>query len=539
MSGAVGPPVPATQPAGPEPGPVPWLEPHLEPAWGPDDVAAADAARLAEGADLMSVAAAGLATACTRALRRARGRVAGARAVLLVGAGNNGGDALLAGALLRGRGVGVVALLCGPRHHEPGAAALVRAGGRLVRLDGAELSSAAARALAAADLVVDGVLGIGARGAVRGAALPVLEALLSGLRPPVVVACDLPSGLDPATGATAGPVLAADVTVTFGAAKPGLLLPEARPLVGELVVVPLGLRPHLPPRPALGRLRVPADPGAPAAAVGDGWPWSWRTADKYARGVLGVAAGEAAYPGAAVLVARAAAAAGVGMTRLVPSEGAPGLAELVLQAVPEVVVQALGEVGRVQAWVAGPGTSGAEDPRVAHVLAAAGEPAVVDAGALSGVARAVLGGGLHRPGRLLLTPHAGELDRLLDALGCPPVASTGRWEAARTVAGRTGATVLLKGADTLVVEPGGRTVVVPGGPASLATAGAGDVLAGVAGALLAAGLPPLGAGVLAAHVHAVAASRASAGGGPLRAGAVADALAGVVASARPGSWDHG
>ncbi len=202
-------------------------------------------------------------------------------------------------------------------------------------------------------------------------------------------------------------------------------------------------------------------------------------------------------------------------------------------------MQPLGEVGRVQAWVTGPGTSGPEDPRVQHVLTAADEPAVVDAGALSGLVRALADGTLRHPGRLLLTPHAGELDRLLTALEEPSATATGRWAAARAAAARTGGTVLLKGPDTLVVDPDGSTVVVPGGPPSLATAGAGDVLAGLAGSLLAAGLAPLAAGVLAAHVHAVAAARASSGGGPLRALAVADALAGVVTSARPPSWDHG
>ncbi|MFC3688433.1 bifunctional ADP-dependent NAD(P)H-hydrate dehydratase/NAD(P)H-hydrate epimerase, partial [Aquipuribacter hungaricus] len=519
------------------------LGPFLLPAWAPEDVARADAARVEGGADLMSVASAALATVCLARLREVRGRAAGARAVLLVGAGDNGGDALLAGALLRRRGVGVTALLCAPRHHGPGAEALRRAGGTLLAVDGAAapdetldgaredtgagagapaagaLPPAVARALAGADLVVDAVLGIGGRGAVRGAALPVLHALVDGPRPPSVVACDLPSGLDPADGRARGPVLRADVTVTFGVAKPGLLLPEAGGLVGELVVVPLGLEPHLPSGPALSRLRVGADPERVADAVAALWPWARRDADKYSRGVLGVAAGEPAYPGAAVMVARAAAGAGAGMVRLVPPDGAPGLAELVLQAVPEVVVQQLAEVGRVQAWVTGPGTSGPEDPRVQHVLTVADEPAVVDAGALTGLARALADGTLVRPERLLLTPHAGELDRLLGALDEPPSSGTGRWQAARTVAARTGATVLLKGPATLVVDPGGRTVVVPGGPPSLGTAGAGDVLAGIAGTLLAGGLAPRTAGVRAATHQAVAAARASGGGGPLRAAA--------------------
>jgi hydroxyethylthiazole kinase-like uncharacterized protein yjeF len=399
-----------------------------------------------------------------------------------------------------------------------------------------------ARALASADLVVDGLLGIAATGAPRGAGARVLAALARGPRPRAVVACDLPSGLDPDTGAVAGDVLAADLTVTFGAAKPGLLLPGAGPLVGRLEVVDLGLRRHLPATPALQRLRTGVVPDEPADLVGRLWPWAWREADKYARGVVGVVAGEAQYPGAAVLACAAAVTAGAGMVRLVPPDDAPDVARLVLAAVPEVVVQPLPGTGRVQAWVVGPGTSGEDDPRVRHVLGTSDEPAVVDAGALRELARAHAAGTLRNPGRLLLTPHAGELATLCTDLGLDapdrsgPVAE--RFAAARSVAAATGACVLLKGPDTLVVVPDGRAVVVPGGPPSLATAGAGDVLAGVAGTLLAAGCPPPTAAVLAAHVHAVAAHRAAAGG-PLRASAVVAAVPGVLASAHARAWDHG
>ncbi|WP_380167185.1 bifunctional ADP-dependent NAD(P)H-hydrate dehydratase/NAD(P)H-hydrate epimerase [Jannaschia sp. R86511] len=559
----------------PGPGPDGLEGPYLRPGHAAADVAAADAVRLAQGADLMAVAASALACACTTRLRRVRGRVAGARVVLLVGAGNNGGDALLAGERLRRRGVGVTALLCSGGHHGPGALALRRAGGVLLQVPAepgttepgttepgttepgttepgttgpgaAGLPAAAVRALEQADLLVDGLLGIGARGAVRGAGGRVL-AWCGGAdgdrRPPSVVACDLPSGLDPDTGRTSGPVLAADVTVTFGAAKTGLLLPWARPLVGEVQVVDLGLAPHLPPA-ALHRLDVGA--GEASALLAGAWPWPWHRADKYSRGVLGVAAGEPAYPGAAVLCAGAAVRAGAGMVRLVPPEGAPDLGRLVLQAVPEVVVQALPAVGRVQAWVVGPGTGGEADARTDAVLRDADEPAVVDAGALVRLAEALAAGRLRAPGRLLLTPHAGELARLRDALGLAGGDGDDDgdddggtpWSRAREVAAATGATVLLKGPDTLVVAPDGRTVVVPGGPPALATAGAGDVLAGVAGTLLAAGLAPLPAGVLAAHVHAVAAHVAG-GGGPLRASAVADAVPGVLAGAHPDAWDHG
>ncbi|MFC5380110.1 NAD(P)H-hydrate dehydratase [Aquipuribacter nitratireducens] len=504
---------------------------ELLPGWRAADVAAADAARLATGVDLMAVAAHALAGRCAALLRERAGGVSGRAVVLLVGPGNNGGDALLAGASLRRRGAGVTALLLADRAHEGGVAGLRAAGGRVIRPhpdDEADLHHAA-DLVRDADLVVDGVLGIGARGAVRGAAHDLLERV--ALRGGAVVACDLPSGLDPDTGALSGPVLPADVTVTFGAAKAGLLLPRGRHVVGELVVVDLGLEEHLPD-PALHLVRDGGAPDLPGPHVAVRWPRPWRDADKYARGVLGVAAGDDRYPGAAVLACSAAAASGVGMVRYVPADGRAAAVDpvgpLVLRAVPELLVQPLADVGRVQAWVVGPGVSEPDDPRVRHVLEEADEPAVVDAGALQAAARLTREGTLRRPDRLLLTPHRGELERVAGVLGLERREDA--VDTARDVVARTGAVVLLKGADTVVLTPEGRTTVVPGGPPWLATAGAGDVLAGVAGALLAAGTAPGRAATLAAHVHAVAAHRASRGG-PLHAALVADEVRGVVADA--------
>ena len=494
------------------------------------DVAAADRARLAEGADLMSTAAAALATACAGELARSRGRTSGARVVLLVGPGNNGGDALLAGAQLRRRGAGVIALLCGPRHHEPGAQRLLAAGGALRSVDGA-VGEALAE-LRRADLVVDGVLGSGADGAVRGSAAELLEAVAEpGRRPPVVVACDLPSGVDPDSGAVSGPVLAADVTVTFGAAKAGLLVGPGADLVGRLQLVDLGLRPHLPTRPALQAL----DQGpASAAEVAGWWPWPWRRADKYARGVVGVAAGSDAFPGAAVLSVSAAVSTGAGMVRYLPPTGSDGSAAgAVLREAPEAVPDPLPGTGRVQAWVVGPGLSDPDDERVRHVLAA-GEPAVLDAGALDAVAGAVGAGTLHAPGRLLLTPHAGECARVLGLLGRPAGRSEVEDEPsahAALLARLTGATVLLKGATTVVARPDGRLGAHRGASPWLATAGSGDVLSGLLGMLLAAGLDPYRAALAGAHVHAASAARAS-GGGPVRASGLVDHLAGAVAATR-------
>lgn len=498
------------------------------------DVAAADRARIAEGADLMAAAAAALAAACARELVRSRGRLSGARVVLLVGSGNNGGDALLAGALLRRRGAGVTALLCADTHHTDGGQRLLLAGGLLRPVEGSV--TAAVAAARAADLVVDGVLGIGGRGAVRGAGAQLLSSLTAGpeRRPALVVACDLPSGVDPDTGAVHGPVLAADLTVTFGAATPGLLVGPGADLVGRLQVVDLGLAPHLPPSPALQAL----DQGpASVAEVGCWWPWPWQRADKYARGVVGVAAGSDAFPGAAVLSVSSAVSAGAGMVRYLPPAGSDGsAAAAVLDDVPEAVPDPLPGTGRVQAWVVGPGLSDPDDERVRHVLCRAGEPAVVDAGALDGVAAAVADGTLHEPGRLLLTPHAGECARLLGLLGqAVERAQVERGPAvhAARLSAATGATVLLKGATTLVATPDGRLGAHRGAPAWLATAGSGDVLAGLVGMLLAAGLDPYRAALAAAHVHAAAAGLASSGG-PVRAHGLVGRLAGAVAATRSG-----
>ncbi|HEU5266955.1 MAG TPA: NAD(P)H-hydrate epimerase, partial [Jatrophihabitans sp.] len=178
-----------------------------------EEVRAAEAAlmaRLPEGA-LMARAATGLALECVRLLDRVYGR----RVVLLVGAGNNGGDALYAGAALARRGARVQAMLLAPdRAHREGLAAFTAAGGRVVPVD--------AESLAGADLVVDGIVGIGGSGGLRGAAVP----LAGAAREVLTVAVDVPSGVSADTGEAGADSISADVTVTFGALKPGLLVGE-------------------------------------------------------------------------------------------------------------------------------------------------------------------------------------------------------------------------------------------------------------------------------------------------------------------------
>jgi hydroxyethylthiazole kinase-like uncharacterized protein yjeF len=212
----------------------------LRDGWTADQVRAAERPFLEAGVPLMSRAAAGLAAQCERVLAT-RGRRTG-RVLVLAGSGSNGGDALLAAALLLDRGSAAVVARLRRRVHGPGLRAAERAGARVLPIDAGP--GVVAAEAAAADLVLDGLLGTGARGGLRS---PGREAVLRILDagPPTVVAVDLPSGVDPDDGRLSAPVLPARVTVTFGAVKAGLLLPPGRGVAGELRLVDIGLGPAL------------------------------------------------------------------------------------------------------------------------------------------------------------------------------------------------------------------------------------------------------------------------------------------------------
>lgn len=445
-------------------------------------VRAAEAAAmrdLPEGV-LMQRAAAGLAHAVLDYLGGGYGR----RVMLLVGSGDNGGDALYAATLLCRRGVAVDALLLGSSHHEAGLEAMLAAGGRVVdSLDDVRV-----------DVVVDAIVGIGGRPGLRPAAVAALDAL-AGIP---VVAVDVPSGVGVDTGELDGPHVRADLTVTFGTHKVAHLVDPAAVASGTVHLVDIGL--DLPPADV--EAMQPAD----AAAL---LPRPDVNAQKYARGVVGVRAGSATYPGAALLCVAGASCGLAGMVRYVGHA-----ADMVRQVHPEVV----GE-GRVQAWVVGPG--GGDDAADALEAALADDvPIVVDADAL-----ALVDGPFAVP--TVLTPHAGELANMLgverDEIEARPL------EFARLAAQRFDAVVLLKGRHTLIARPDGRVRVTTTGLPWLATAGAGDVLAGLIGALLAAGLEPWDAASVGSWVHGAAATEAS-GGGPIVAGDVAHALGGVLRS---------
>jgi ADP-dependent NAD(P)H-hydrate dehydratase / NAD(P)H-hydrate epimerase len=432
-------------------------------------------ARLPEGT-LMQRAAAGLATAVVDLLGSAYGR----RVLLLVGSGDNGGDALHAGAMLARRGVAVEALLlAADRTHAGGLAALRRAGGRVV--DAVPVTSP--------DLVVDGIVGIGGSGPLR----PEAAEVVGRLADVPFVAVDTPSGVGVDDATVRGPHVEATLTVTFGTHKVAHLVDPAARACGIVHLVDIGL--DLPEAP------VEALQAADVAAL---LPVPAPDAHKYTRGVVGLRTGSATYRGAAVLSTAGASCGLAGMVRYVG-----GAADLVQAAHPEVVLGA----GRVQAWVVG---SGGGEAAVDEVAAAVADrvPVVLDADALAAV-RGPL------PVPAVLTPHAGELARMLGVGRDEVEAEQLRY--AGEAADAYQAVVLLKGRHTLAARPGGRVGVATVGPPWLATAGAGDVLAGLVGALLAAGLTPYDAAAAGSWLHGAAGALASRGG-PLTAPAVAAAL---------------
>ncbi len=434
-------------------------------------------ASLPDGA-LMRRAAFGLATEIIRELTARTGGVAGRRVCAVVGSGDNGGDALWAATFVRRRGAAADAVLLNPDHtHRKALAAFTKAGGRIVE-----------SVSAATDLVIDGVVGISGSGPLRPAAAEVFASVAAAVIP--VVAVDIPSGVDVATGAISGPAVHAALTVTFGGLKPVHALADC----GRVALVDIGL--DLPDTDMLG---------FGAADVAARWPVPGPNDDKYTQGVTGVLAGSSTYPGAAVLCTGAAVAATSGMVRYAGGAHAEVLAHW-----PEVIASsAPAAAGRVQAWVVGPGL-GTDDTGAAALWFALGTdlPVIVDADGLTMLA-AHPDLVVNRNAPTVLTPHAGEFARLA---GGPP--GDDRVGACRKLADAFGATVLLKGNVTVIADPGGPVYLNPAGQSWAATAGSGDVLSGMIGALLAAGLPAAEAAAAAAFVHARAAALSAADPGP-------------------------
>jgi hydroxyethylthiazole kinase-like uncharacterized protein yjeF len=495
-------------------------------------------ATLPDGA-LMQRAAAGLAATCARLLER----VYGARVVVLAGSGDNGGDALYAGARLAARGARVTAVAAGSRPHEAASAELRARGGWIVAATSgtdepagrglssdADIEAEARSAITAADLVIDGLTGIGGHGGLREPAAALARLTESARREgALVIAVDLPSGIDADTGEVSGSAIRADATVTFGTIKPGVLIDPGAECAGPTELIDIGLRPYLP---------APAVVSLQAADVAAMLPHPSAESDKYRRGVLGLVAGSEQYTGAAVLSAGGAIKGGAGMVRLVSA--APAIA-VARQHWPEAVLttydparpgDAIETAGRVQAWTIGPGLGTGETARVLLSTVLAGdEPVLIDADGLTVLAahRDLL----PRSGPTLITPHAGELARLLK--GDRTEIEARRLHFATAAAAELGVTVLLKGSTTVIAEPdGSRPVWVNStGSSWLATAGSGDVLSGLAGALLAQGMGPVEAAAVAAFLHGLA-GRLAAADAPIGASDLVTAIPAAIRAATGG-----
>jgi hydroxyethylthiazole kinase-like uncharacterized protein yjeF len=443
---------------------------------------------------LMRRAANGLADAIARELVVRTGAIAGRSVCAVVGSGDNGGDALWAATFLRRRGAAATAVLLNPeRTHQKALAAFRKSGGRVVQ-----------SVPVTTDLVIDGVVGISGTGPLRPAAAEVFSAVDEAAIP--VVAVDIPSGADVQTGATDGPAVRAELTVTFGGLKPVHALGDC----GRVKLIDIGL--DLAPTDVMS---------FDAADVVTRWPMPGPKDDKYTQGVTGILAGSATYPGAAVLCTGAAVAATSGMVRYAGSAQ-----QQVLSHWPEVIAApSASAAGRVQAWAVGPGLGTDEAGASALWFALETDlPVIVDADALT-ILAAHPDLIANRSAPTVLTPHAGEFARLA---GSPP--GDDRVAATRRLADQFGATVLLKGNITVIAEPGGPVHLNAAGQSWAATAGSGDVLSGIIGALLAAGLPAGEAAAAAAFVHAHAANLSAADPGPR---AVPTSASRILAHIRP------
>jgi len=342
------------------------------------------------------------------------------------------------------------------------------------------------------DVLVDALFGTGFHGAPRPDAASLIERVNAAGVP--VVSVDLPSGVDASTGEVAGAVVRADLTVTFHSLKVGLVIAPGRFQAGRVVVADIGLE------------RAPTESRRAAPALLSLVPRRKPGDTKYTSGSVLIVGGQPGMTGAACLSARAALRADAGyVTLAVPAESLPIVETMVLEPVKigwrdaDAVEEISRAAERAGAVAIGPGLGRSDERRalVRELLRRLDVPAVVDADALFELDP------VERDAPTVLTPHAGELARLLDTDS--GWVDAHRLEAAQRAADRFDAVVLLKGPDTIVAEPGKGVIVSDLGPPSLATAGTGDVLTGIVAAFLAKGMEGQLAAVAAAVAHGVAA----------------------------------
>ena len=493
-----------------------WLDPVYE----ADEMRAGDAYAIEQrgvpSLDLMERAARGLADAVA-----ARARPGPIRVV--VGKGNNGGDGLAAARLLRDAGREVDVLATGDLSELRGDPRV-----NLERLPGDPPEEFEPSRLAGSGAIVDAMLGTGFEGAPREPIAGAIAAINE--QDTVVVACDMPSGVNASTGAVEADAVRADLTATFHGTKVGLHVAPGKWHAGDLVVVDIGIPEGAPAPRAAGlitRRAVDLVPHRPPGGT------------KFKSGVVVIAGGSRGLTGAPTMVALAAQRTGAGYVQVaVPASAEQALELRLLEAMTRGspdnddgmhteagAETVLGMAERAGCVVLGPGIGKGDDPR-AFARAVAGRveiPLLIDADGLNAMAGA-LESLRERRAPTVLTPHEGELGRLLDVDSSEVAAR--RLEHARAAAERSGAIVVLKGDDTIVARPGGPVAISPGATPALATAGTGDVLSGVIGALLAKDVEPYAAaaaGVLA-HAHAGKHAAERYGADHVVAGDVIDAI---------------
>ena len=467
-------------------------------------------------------------SAAAAAARVVRGRFADARQIVVVaGSGNNGGDGYEVARLLQNdaRTVRIIRVSARPANGDAATMLSEAIAAKVTVLERPD--GAIGDELVGADLIVDALLGTGATGAPTGAIGEAIVAISASGCP--VVALDIPSGVDASTGEVPGAAIRADVTVSFAAAKLGLMVAPGCDHAGDVIVVPIGV-------PDGARV-------APVAiAVADGrdlLPSRSIGGSKYDAGALLVIGGSVGMAGAPALVAAAGLRAGAGVvTVLVPEAIQATVAGSIREAMVLPLVSARVDrqvadyAERARAVVLGPGLG--REPGVDELVRATlalDRPLLVDADALWWVARepALL---RQRTAPTVITPHAGEAAKLLDVEA--EWIAEHRLQTVRLLVEATGAVALLKGRDTLVLSPEGRLAIRALDSASLATAGSGDVLAGIIGACMARGADSWTAAIggAAAHVQSARTATVARRGGAIIAG---DLIEHLQVLGRPGS----
>lgn len=427
--------------------------------------------------------------------------------LVIAGPGNNGGDGLIAATELVALGRTVHVMLLGERDALKGDAALA------AREWKGPLLPFLTQSIGAPALIIDALFGSGLNRPVKDQALEIIEAVNAAGVP--VLSVDLPSGINGATGAVMGAAIRARETVTFFRRKIGHLLLPGRLHCGRVRLVDIGIEPDV-----LGEIRPQAFENDPDLWLQD-FPVPRADGHKYGRGHAVVVSGELSQTGAARLAARGALRAGAGLVTVASPREALAVNAAALTAVMVRPVDTAGELGtmladrRFNAIGIGPG-AGIGEATQGKVLAAlvAGAGVVLDADALTSFAG--------RPEELfdaikstsnpqvVLTPHEGEFPRLFsDMSNKNPLRS--KLERVRVAAQRSGAVVLLKGADTVVAAPDGRAAIACNAPPWLATAGSGDVLTGIIAGLLAQRVPAFEAACIGVWMHGEAACEAGPG----------------------------